>query len=61
MSTTLDPTRQLLNIKSNLLESAEAEVEALREENERLKQHIRDLNSDLEGTIKDCNEHHGEA
>lgn len=33
-------------------------VDYLLKEIDGLKQHVRDLNSDLEGTIKDCNEHH---
>lgn len=40
---------------------AKAERDRLASENERLKQHVRDLNADLEGTIDDCQKHHGEA
>jgi hypothetical protein len=34
---------------------------ALKEENERLKQHVRDLDHDLNGTIAECNKHHAEG
>ncbi len=35
------------------------EYRGLKNEIERLRQHVKDLDADLNGTIADCNEHHG--
>jgi FtsZ-binding cell division protein ZapB len=45
----------------HLIDRLRAEVANLTEENERLKQHVKDLDHDLNGTIEDCNKHHGGA
>lgn len=52
--------KQLLNIKTHLLESAELEVEELKEEIKRLKAHVSDLNDDLNSAADECNKYHGE-
>lgn len=42
----------------NVINGLRAEVAALKEENERLKAHVRDLDHDLNGTLDDCNTFH---
>ena len=63
----LDAQEQIDEIRSakqyvfERLMEVQEERDRLKAENERLRNHVRDLNADLEGTLKECREYHGEA